>query len=248
LEQEADLAGRIRQALAYPLVLLVAGVGSLCVITTVVVPRFAVILADLGQALPPATRLLLATAALARAYGLVLLFAVVVGVVFFLHWIATPAGRLAFHRLLLRLPVVGAVRHGFASARVGRALGALLATGVPILTALEAAREASGDFEVAERLVRVGRRVGEGEGLTASLRSEAAITPTALQVLSVGDASGRLGPMALRAGDLAAAEAEGRLHLLVSLLEPGMVVLFGALVAFTAAALLQAVYSLRPGA
>jgi type II secretory pathway component PulF len=143
--------------------------------------------------------------------------------------------------------VLGPVRHGFATARAGRALGSLLATSVPILTALQAAREAAGDAEVADRLARVAQRVGEGEALTTSLMAEHAVTPTALQVLAVGESSGRLGPMALRAGDLAAAEAEGGLRVLVSLLEPALVVLFGGLVAFSAAALLQAVYSLRPG-
>jgi type II secretory pathway component PulF len=139
------------------------------------------------------------------------------------------------------------VRHGFATARVARALGALLATGVPILTALDAAREGAGDAEVRERLLRAGQRVREGEGLSASLAAETALTPSALQVLAIGDSSGRLGNMALRAGDLAAAEAEVGLRMAVSFLEPALVVLFGGLVAFTAAALLQAVYSLRPG-
>ncbi len=247
LEHEAELAGRVRQALAYPIILLVAGSASLLIIATVVVPRFAGILADLGQALPPATRLLIASATLLRHYGLLLAALLAASIALFVGWIGTPEGRGAFHRALLGLPVVGSMRHGFASARVGRALGALLSTGVPMLSALDAARDAAGDAEVAGRLSRVAGRVGAGEGLTAALAAERALTPTALQVLAVGDASGQLGAMALRAGDLAAAEAEGALKVTVSLLEPGLVVAFGGLVAFTAAALLQAVYSLRPG-
>jgi general secretion pathway protein F len=244
---EADLTARIRQATAYPLILLVAGAVSLGVITTVVVPRFAVILADLGQSLPPATRLLLEAARVVRTSWPLLLLTFVTCIAVFVSWRATPRGRLQLHRALLRLPVVGMVRHGFATARVARALGALLATGVPILTALDAAREGAGDAEVRERLLRAGQRVREGEGLSASLAAETALTPSALQVLAIGDSSGRLGNMALRAGDLAAAEAEVGLRIVVSLLEPTLVVLFGGLVAFTAAALLQAVYSLRPG-
>lgn len=247
LEHEADLAGRVRQALAYPLILLIAGSASLIIITTVVVPRFAVILADLGQALPPATRLLLGSAAFLRGYGLWIVVALAGSAVLLSNWVRTSEGRLALHRWLLGLPLLGPMRHGFASARVGRAMGALLGTGVPILTALEASQEAAGDAEVADRMARSSRRVAEGEAFTAALSAERALTPTALQVLAVGDASGQLGTMALRAGDLAAAEAENALRVAVSLMEPGLVVLFGGLVAFTAAALLQAVYSLRPG-
>lgn len=247
LEHEAELSGRVRQALAYPAILLVAGSASLVIIATVVVPRFAVILADLGQALPPATRALIASAGFLRAYGFWLLLLVAGGGALLLSWFGTPEGRGVLHRYLMLLPVVGRMRHGFASARAGRALGASLTAGVPILTALESAADAAGDVEVGGRLTRAARRVAEGASLTSAIELEQALTPTARQVLAVGDSSGQLGPMALRAGDLAATEAEGALKVAVSLLEPALVVGFGALVAFTAAALLQAVYSLRPG-
>jgi general secretion pathway protein F len=247
LEHEAELAGRVRQALTYPITLLIAGSASLVIIATVVVPRFAVILADLGQALPPATRALIASATFLRAYGFGLLLLLAGSIALLLAWVGTPEGRSTLHRYLLRLPVLGRMRHGFASARAARALGASLAAGVPILAALESAADAAGDAEVAARLSRAARRVTEGASLTSALDLEQTLTPTARQVLAVGDASGQLGPMALRAGDLAAAEAEGAMKVAVSLLEPALVVGFGGMVAFTAAALLQAVYSLRPG-
>lgn len=247
LEHEAELAGRIRQALAYPAVLLVAGLFSVGVITLVVVPRFAVLLADLGQALPPATRLLLATGTLLRDHGPLLALALAALAALAGKWVMSAEGRLRWHRFLLGLPLVGGIRQGFATARITRAIGAMLSAGVPVLTALDAALEAAGDAEVASRVSRARRRIEEGQGFTAAVGAEQVVTPAALQVLGVGDAGGRLGPMALRAGDLAAAEAEGRLRVLVSLLEPALVILFGGLVAFTAAALLQAVYTLRPG-
>jgi type II secretory pathway component PulF len=247
LEQEADLESKVRQALTYPAILLLAGTCSLGVITTSVVPRFAVILADAGQALPPATRMLLGISHAASRYGLLVCLLLASGLAFLISWARSPQGRMNFHGLLLRLGLIGTVRSALASARVCRALGAQLAAGVPILTALEASREAAGDAEIATRIARVARRVGEGEPVTASFESERAIIPLALQLLAVGEASGQLGVFALRAGDLAATESARGLQVLVSLLEPSLVVLFGGMVAFTAAALLQAVYSLRPG-
>ena len=247
LERDAELAGRIRQALAYPAILLVAGLASLGVITLVVVPRFAVLLAEVGQALPPATRLLLAIGTLLQAHGLLLVTLAAAGVAALAAWIGTPAGRRHWHRTLLGLPLIGPIRQGFATARITRAAGAMLETGVPILLALAAAGEAAGDAEVAARVARARASIESGAAVTAAFEAEQVITPAALQVLAVGDAGGRLGTMALRAGDLAAGEAEARLRLLVNLLEPSLVILFGGLVAFAAAALLQAVYSLRPG-
>ena len=128
-----------------------------------------------------------------------------------------------------------------------RALGGMLRAGMPLLPALDAAREAAGDLAIAERLERSRERVVQGAALAAALEREGALSPSALQLVMVGESSGRVADMALGAGNLAAQEAERGLRKLVTALEPALIVAFGGIVAFTAAALLQAVYSLRPG-
>ena len=150
------------------------------------------------------------------------------------------------HRGLLTLLVPGPVRHGLATARFGRALGAMLRSGMPLLPALQSATDAAGDAGVGERMGRVADRVARGEPLAVSLEQERALDPHAIRVIAVGESSGQLASMAQRAGDLAAREAERRLDAMVTLLEPALILVFGAIVALTAAALLQAVYSLRP--
>ena len=246
LEQEAELVARVRQALAYPLLLAVAGTASVLVIGTVIVPRFAELLGDFGQALPVATRLLLATSALLARFwpAAVALAAALIWAVH--EWLSRPTGRRTLDETLLGLPLLGRLRQALATARVARALGGMLRAGMPLLPALDAAREAAGDYAVAARLQRARERVAAGAALTAALEREGALLPAALQLVAVGEASGRLGDMALRAGDLAAQDAERGLKTLVTLVEPALIVLFGGLVAFVAAALLQAVYSLRP--
>jgi len=148
---------------------------------------------------------------------------------------------------LLAAPFVGPVRLALATSRIARALGGMLAAGMPLLAALDAARDAAGDLAVAARIGRARERVAAGAPLMASLEREAALAPGALQLVQVGESSGRLADMARRAGDLAAQEAERGLKALVTLIEPALIVAFGGLVAFVAAALLQAVYSMRPG-
>jgi general secretion pathway protein F len=247
LEQEADLVARVRQALAYPLLLAVAGTASVLVIGTVIVPRFAELLGDLGQDLPLATRLLLTGSRILSRFwpaAVGLGAALVWGIS---AWLKRPDGRKTRDDALLALPVVGRVRQALATARIARALGGMLRAGMPLLPGLDAAREAAGDLGVAARIARARERVSAGASLTGSLEREAVLIPAALQLFAVGEASGRLGEMALRAGDLAAQDAERGLKTLVTLVEPALIVLFGGLVAFVAAALLQAVYSLRPG-
>lgn len=247
LEHEAELVARVRQALTYPLLLSVAGFASVVVIATVVVPRFATILGDLGQQLPPATRLLLGASELLSRFWIVLLVTCAAGTWSAVEWLRRPAGRKQLEEALLKLPFIGSVRRALATARMMRALGGMLRTGMPLIQALDAAREASGDLAIGERVTRARERVLQGTALAHALEREGTVSPSALQLITVGESSGRVADMALRAGDLAAQEAERGLRALVTVLEPALIIAFGGLVAFTAAALLQAVYSLRPG-
>ena len=216
-------------------------------IGTVIVPRFAELLGDLGQDLPPATRVLLTGSTLLSRYWFLLVPALAGVVALTFETLRRPACRRRIEEALLVVPIVGPVRLALATSRMARALGAMLAAGMPLIAALDAAREAAGDLAVGNRLARARERVTQGAPLTGSLEREAALAPSALQLFQVGESSGRLGDMARRAGDLAAQEAERGLKTLVTLVEPALIVAFGGLVAFVAAALLQAVYSIRPG-
>ena len=244
LEREAETESRIRTALTYPALLAVVGSGAIALIVLFVIPRFAALLGDLGQTLPTATRILLVLSDAARSYGLVLGAAGVGLAIIAVR--AINEHRPAWHAWLLRLPIVGALRLALASARASRTLGALLGSGTPALAALEIAREAAGDAAVATRIAAARSRVAEGQGLTAALEATGALTSSALQLAAIGEGSGRLPNLLAKAADLDDAEAERRLKTLVSLLEPGLILLFAGLVAFVAAALLQAVYALRP--
>lgn len=248
LEHEADLSSRLRHALAYPAVLACATVGSILIIGTVVVPKFAALIGDLGQQLPPATRALLAVTAVVTGYWPILVAGAGLLVAAAALWVRRPEGRRRWHQLLLAAPALGPVRHGLATARVCRALGGSLQAGAPLLAGFAAAAEAAGDPAVEERLLAARERVTRGESLARALGAERAVTPTALRLIAVGEGSGQLTPMLGRAGDLASQETERALGTLVGLIEPILVVVLGGFVAFVAAALLQAIYSIRPGA
>jgi len=246
LEHEADLSSRLRHALAYPAVLAFATCASILIIGTVVVPKFAGLIGDLGQQLPPATRALLAVTALVTDHWPALAAAVALVAALALTWVRRPDGRRRWHQLLLAAPALGPVRHGLATARVCRALSGALQAGAPLLAGFTAAAEAVGDPAVEQRLLAARERVTRGEGLARALEAERAVTPAALQLIAVGEGSGQLALMLGRAGDLASQETERALGTLVGLIEPVLVVVLGGFVAFVAAALLQAIYSIRP--
>jgi len=247
LERTAELRAQVRAALTYPVFLTAAGTVAVATIVGFVLPRFAALLGDLGQALPASTRLLLGAAALAHRQALLLLVLAVAVAAAIAVAAQTAAARLAWHRWLLDMPVVGPMRHGLSGARFCRSLAGLLETGVPLLAALDAARDAAGDLAVAERVTAARGAVNEGERLAVALRREAALLPSALRLVAFGEHAGRLPAFLERAAQLDERAAQRSLRALVALIEPVLIVGFGAVVAFVAAALLQAVYSVRPG-
>jgi general secretion pathway protein F len=245
MEETAATRAAVRAALVYPAILATAGVASLGLLIGIVLPRFERILADLGQALPPTTRLVLHTAAVARAGALPALVVLVIGAVLWRSWMR-GGGRRRWHDLLFDVPVVGATRMAAATARGCAAIAALLESGVPIAPALLHAARATGDAALAARLLSARDAVIHGARVGAALERERAMTPTAIRLVRAGEESGRLGAMLTHAAKLERARAAQLTAGAVRLLEPALIVLFGGAIALVAAALLQAIYAVRP--
>src|SRR6185503_10970948 len=177
-ESISETRSAVKAALAYPAVVAVAGVGAITVLITVVLPRFAKILADLGQALPMSTRIVLAIANHARVLMVPVVVVVVIGGISWRTWVSTDSGRRGWHRLLLSIPLVGSIRRASAVARMAHALGAMLESGV----ALPFAARATADAELEHRIMAVRGLVTSGHTLSHALDAESASTATAVRL------------------------------------------------------------------
>lgn len=246
LENAAATRAAVWNALAYPVVLMVAAIVSTVLLIGVVLPRFAEMLNDLGQTLPPVTRLVLSTANAVRAAALPGAVVVLISLGAWRAWVATEAGAQRWHTVLLALPVIGAVRHASGTARTCTAVAALLESGVPLAAALAHAARASGDTALAERLRIARERIVIGARPSAAFSDTATLTPTACRLTRAGEESGNLRAMLSHAAALENERATQLVKNAVRLLEPTLLLLFGGLVAVVAAALLQALYSVRP--
>ncbi len=248
MEREVETRARLKAALTYPGFIAAAGTVSVIAIAGYVVPRFAELLEGQGRALPASTRALLGVSHAVAAASPLLLALAVLSAMLLTTWATSDAGSLSLHRRLLALPLLGPLRHRFASARVASALGGLLVAGVPVLTALHHAREVAGDRAVAERLSAARADVERGEPLAVALRRHGALSPAALRLAAFGESSGRVAAFLTHAARLDATAAQRAVQRAVTMLEPILILVFGAIVAFIAAALFQAIYSVRPGA
>lgn len=247
LEREARLIADVRQALAYPIVLLAVGSVAMVVLLTRVIPRFAVLIADSGTRAPASTRLLITIAAAIQSRQLVLIGCLAgIGVIAVLLY-RTPRVRAFASTACDHLPFIGPLASSLASARICTVLAGMLQAGGAVLPALDAATDAAGNERARKALGEAARRVREGSTLARSLRESGAVSSTAVQLISIGEESGQVPAMAQRAADLSAMQVKRGLDTIVTMIEPALILLFGSLVAFVAAALLQAVYGLQPG-
>lgn len=246
MEHSAETRRAVRGALAYPLLLAGAGSASVVLLVGFVLPRFATILQTLGQEMPRSARLVLGVAQAARAGAIPGVFTLLALILLWRMWTSTAAGLGRWHAFLLGVPMIGGVRRAGAVGRFCAALAALLESGVPLAPALMHAARATGDEALGSRILAAREQVVAGHSIAAALERADASTPTAVRLIRTGEESGRLASMLSHAARIESARAEERVRGAVRVLEPVMILAFGGVVALVAAALLQAVYSVRP--
>jgi len=246
MDESAATRTAVRAALIYPCILAVAGTVSVGILVGVVLPRFGAILADLGQSLPPTTRFVLQASALARVAALPAGIATLIILVAWRAWISTADGAVRWASILLGAPVIGRIRRSAGTARVCAALSALLESGVALSSALTHAARAAGDAAIQHRVLAARTSVIAGARPSAAFLTEDALTPIASRLVRAGEETGALVPMLAHAARLENERATDRVRSAVRLLEPTLILAFGGLVALVAAALLQAIYSVRP--
>jgi type II secretory pathway component PulF len=247
IERSAATRAALRGALAYPALLAIAGSLSVAFLVGVVLPRFAAILTGLNQTLPQTTRIVLRSAAVARAATLPALIGVGVLFIAWKYWTMTSRGRTRWHELLFALPFLGRLRRSAATSRAAAALSSLLESGVPLANALTYAARASGDAAEESMLLAARELIVHGERPSVAFKRTTAFTPTTVRLVRAGEESGQLARMLDHAATLEASRTEQTVRGTVRLLEPVLILAFGGAVALVAAGLLQAIYAVRPG-
>jgi general secretion pathway protein F len=243
-EQELALHRKIRSALAYPLLMVLVGTGVVFFLMTYVIPRVSQIFLDMNQALPLPTVVLIRLSAVFQRFWPVLVFAALCCWLGGRSYVRSKGGRRAYHRLVLRLPIVGGIREKVAIARISRTLGTLLRNGVPLLGALEIVGNLVDNVVFAEAIDEARREISEGANITAPLARGGVFPPTVIQMISVGEQSGNLEGMLLKIAESFETDVENRVSTLASLLEPLLILALGVLVGFVVLAVLLPIFEM----
>ncbi|MGD8869362.1 MAG: type II secretion system F family protein [Gemmatimonadales bacterium] len=246
LEETAELRSQIQSALIYPALMAVVASVGVAVLLLFVVPRFSTMLEEVGGTLPLTTRTLVFGSRLLTGWWWLWLILIVLAVLGVRRAMQDPQTRRRWHAARLEWPWVGDLEAKYTTARFARTLGILLKSGVAIVPSLKIARGAITNVAVAEKIERAAGGVAEGSALAPALAGT--LPPLALQMIAVGEESGRLEDLCLRVANTYDGEVRRALRTLVSLIEPAMILIFGALVGFVALAMLQAIYSINTSA
>lgn len=242
LEEGAELTSQVRSTLLYPAIMAVVAVIGVGVLLGFVIPRFATVLADMGGKLPLSTRFLLGVSHVLSVWWWLWLMVAVGVAVAVPQLLGRPGMRRRFHAARLGWPYVGDIERKFSTARVARTLGLLLKSGVPVLPALKIARASATNLVVREGLDGAAAAVAEGSALAPALAG--ILPPLAVQMMAVGEESGRLDELCLRIAESYDGEVRRAMRTAVTLIEPAMILTFGTLVGFIALAMLQAIYGI----
>lgn len=247
LEREDQLRGRLLSALLYPALLAVAGALAIAVLMLVVLPQFTALLDDAGATLPVSTQLLVTGSKwLARVWP-VLLAAPLLCVAAAVLARRSETGRHRLADLWLALPVVGSLRRQVLAARFARLLGTLLGGGAPLYGALGDVIASLDDPVARATATAIRQRIKEGASLHSAIAEHTLFPALLAQLVAVGEESSRLREFLVKAADILDDRAERAAQRAATLAEPALIVVFGAMVAMIAFALLQAIYSVNAG-
>jgi general secretion pathway protein F len=243
-EQQLALQRKIRSALAYPLLMLIVGVGVVVFLMAYVIPKVTQIFVDMKQELPLPTTVLIGVSELFQKYWPLALLAVIGCFFAGRYYVHTDAGRRRYDRILLKLPVVGVIVEKVAIARITRTLGTLLHNGVPLLSAMEIVRSLVDNVVLRQALEEARQEISEGASITTPLARGGVFPPSVIQMISVGEQSGNLEGMLFKVAETFDSEVEASVTTFTSLLGPFMILFLAFFVGFVVLAVLLPIFEM----
>jgi len=230
LEFELDIRARIRQALRYPALVVAAMAIALVVINLFVLPRFAEVFAHFKAELPLMTRALLGFSAWMLAWWPLLLGAAVALALGWRHALGTAAGRYAWDRFKLRLPIAGSIVLKATLARFARSFALASGAGVPISQALTVVAQTVDNAYVGARIEQMRDGVERGESISRCAAATGVFTPIVLQMIAVGEETGQIDTLMAEIAQMYERETDYAIKGLSAAIEPLLLALIGALV------------------
>ena len=231
-EKSEKIKNKVKGAMIYPIVVLVAAIGITAFLLVAVIPKFQQVFNDMlgGAALPPITQFVIDASGFVQHNGLQIFLAVVAFVVLMKIVGKTEKGAYFFDVLKLKMPVTGTLTQRSAVSKFTRTLGTLLSSGVPILQSLTITRDTTGNRVLTEAIQNVHDSVKEGESMTQPLSQCKVFPPMVVSMVEVGEETGALADMLTRIANTYADEVDNAVAGMTAAIEPALIIVLAVVV------------------
>jgi general secretion pathway protein F len=239
MESGQELRNKVQGAMIYPIIMFLVGAGIMVILMVAVIPNITEIFEQKDQALPWNTQFLIWTSHMVGTYWFLWIPAVIGGIYLFIQWTRSENGKPQWHQFLLKMPLLGPLVRQVAVSRFARTLGTMLASGVPMLRAIEVSKATLGNVILMRVVEDAKTAIAEGESIAVTLKKSGQFPPMMTHMIAVGERAGQLENMLFRVADTFDREVEHKLGRLTSTLEPMMLVGMGVAVAFVVFSILM---------
>lgn len=244
-ERQAELRGKLTGTLAYPVILAIVALGVVAALMILVVPKVVSQFDDVGQQLPLVTRIVIGLSDVLANWWWAIGIAMTIGLIGFARALRQPGFRLRFDGWLLRLPFLGRLIRDLHAARMARTLATMVASRLPILEGLALTVPTIRNHALRAATEGIVAEVRGGGSLSAAMRRAAIFPPLLVYLVASGESAGRLDQMLERAAATLEREFDAVTSALMSLVEPGIIVLMGGVVAVIVLAILLPILELQ---
>jgi len=244
LERSSELKTFVVSSLIYPTVIFFTLAASMLIMIFVVIPKFAQVFESSGAPLPLPMQILLGISDFFINWWWALLLGLFLLVVWITRWRRSESGRYFLDSRLLKIPALGRLINRIEVARFSRTLGTLLQNAVPLISALSLVKEVVNNMVVAHAIEPIKAGVKKGDGLVSPMRKTAVFPPLSLHLLEVGEETGNLPAMLLRAAEVYENEVRIEIKRFLTLFEPLMILFMGVLVGIIIVSMVYSIFSI----
>ncbi|MFC1889939.1 type II secretion system inner membrane protein GspF [Thermodesulfobacteriota bacterium] len=238
MEDQVQIKNKILTAMAYPIIMVCIAIAVIGILFTYVIPKFVEIFEDIHQALPLPTQVLIALAEFSQKFWWLIVILVIAAVYGLRHYRNTEKGRDVFDRTSLRIPIFGTIIRLAAISRFTKTLSTLLASGIPLLKALDIVKRIVNNTVISEAVENASENIKEGASIADPLRRSGVFPPMVTHMIASGEQSGELESMLEKVSEFFDSEVEIRVTAMTTLLEPIMILIMAGVVGFIVVSIL----------
>lgn len=244
MEKEMAAAKGVKGALMYPLMAAVLTALVIVVLITFVFPAFGELYGSMGAELPAITQLLIDAGVMFKSYGVYIFTVIATIIAMGLAYSRSPAGKYRWDRWILKLPLIGRIRHLKELARACRNISLMFHAGMPVTDVIRLTAQACDNTVITESLNEVEQDMLKGEGLSRPMAKNAIFLPLMVQMIRIGEETGNLDTNLKAVAQNYEIEADDKLRSLIGMIQPAMTITIGLIVGLIALSLTSAMYSI----